>query len=341
MHPALLAETLPDQMVRCHICRWECRIAPGKTGVCRMYQNRGGGLFNLNYALVSSVATDPVEKKPLNHFYPGSQVFSLGGWGCNFHCTGCQNWQIACRDIVPPGQETEEILPARAVQMALDSGALGIAWTYNEPTVWFEYTLESAKLAKKHHLYTVYITNGYMTLPALDLLGPYLDAWRVDVKGFSDAYYRRLTKVNRWRGILETAQRAKHQWNMHVEVVTNIIPGLNDDDEQLGGIARWINDALGELTPWHVTRFYPQYQARDYPATPVSTIEHAMEIGKQAGLRFVYPGNLPGHAGENTRCYNCGRLVVQRQGYSTQVLGLNGSKCKYCGAELNFRPLNS
>jgi pyruvate formate lyase activating enzyme len=336
MHEALFFEALPGSLVSCGICRWECRIAPGKTGVCRMYQNQGGKLFNLNYAQVSSVATDPIEKKPLNHFFPGSRVFSLGGWGCNFHCSGCQNWQIACTGSVPLSQ-SQEIMPAAAVEMALAGGAQGIAWTYNEPSVWFEYTLDSARLAKENRLYTVYVTNGYMTVQALDALGPYLDAWRVDVKGFSDDYYRKMTKITHWRGILETAERAKHRWKMHLEVVTNIVPGLNDDDGQLKGIAGWIKDSLGELTPWHVTRFYPQYQALDYPATPISTLEHALAIGRQAGLKFIYAGNVPGHESENTRCYQCGKLVVQRQGYSTRVLGLNGSKCRYCGAELNFR----
>ncbi|MBN1190406.1 MAG: AmmeMemoRadiSam system radical SAM enzyme [Dehalococcoidales bacterium] len=335
MHEALCSETLPGSLVRCHICRWECKIAPGKTGVCRMYRNREGKLYNLNYALASSVAVDPIEKKPLNHFFPGSMVFSLGGWGCNFHCTGCQNWQIACTGSVPE-RESREISPALAVDTALAGGAKGIAWTYNEPGVWFEYTLDSARLAKQKQLYTVYVTNGYLTTQALDMIGPYLDAWRVDVKGFSDNYYRRLTKITHWRGILETAERAKHKWNMHLEVVTNIIPGLNDDDAQLKGIAGWIRDSLGELIPWHVTRFYPQYQALEYPATPLPTLEHALDIGRQAGLKFVYAGNVPGHDSENTRCYKCGRLVVQRQGYSTRVLGLNGSACKYCGAELNF-----
>ncbi len=336
MQEALFFESLPGSLVRCHICRWECRIAPGKSGVCRMYKNQGGKLFNLNYALVSSVAVDPIEKKPLNHFFPGSRVFSLGGWGCNFHCTGCQNWQIACTGSIPQHQ-SQEIQPAAAVEMALASGAQGIAWTYNEPTVWFEYTLDSARLAKEKGLYTVFVTNGYMTIQALDALGPYLDAWRVDIKGFSDDYYRRMTKITHWKGILETAERARHHWKMHLEVVTNIVPGLNDDDGQLKGIAGWIKDSLGELTPWHVTRFYPQYQALDYPATPISTLEHALDIGRQTGLKFVYAGNVPGHESESTRCYRCGKLVVQRQGYSTMAPGLNGSKCRYCSAELNFR----
>jgi pyruvate formate lyase activating enzyme len=337
MHEALLSEKLENSQVKCNICLWRCVISPQKAGVCRMYQNIGGTLFNMNYALASSVAVDPIEKKPLYHFYPGSMVFSLGSWGCNFHCQGCQNWQISCTDIAPPGRGSEEIFPPKAVELALQHVCQGIAWTYNEPTMWFEYTLGSAILAKQNHLYTVYVTNGYMTPEALDALGPYLDAWRVDVKGFTDKFYRNLARITHWEGILETAERAKKKWNMHIEVITNVIPAQNDDDDQLKGIATWIHDKLGELTPWHVTRFYPQYKETALPATPLATLEKALEIGKQAGLKFVYIGNVPGHDGENTRCYQCGRLVVQRQGYLAQTPGLNGSKCKYCGAELNFR----
>ena len=338
MHEALLAEKGPEGRVRCNICQWRCRISPGRAGVCKMYHNRGGTLFNLNYALASSVAVDPIEKKPLYHFYPGSQVFSLGSWGCNFHCQHCQNWEISCVDltrVIAAG--SREILPEKAVELAGRHDSRGIAWTYNEPTMWFEYTLNSAKLAKSNNLYTVYVTNGYMTPEALDTIGPYLDAWRVDVKGFSDHFYQDLARIKGWRGILEVAERARSKWNMHVEVVTNVIPTMNDDDKQLEGIAVWIRERLGELTPWHVTRFHPQHNLLDLPSTPVSTLERALEIGKRAGLKFVYIGNVPGHRNENTTCYSCGKLVVQRTGYHTEVVGLDKSRCRFCGAELNIR----
>ena len=185
------------------------------------------------------------------------------------------------------------------------------------------------------------MTNGYLTLEALDTIGPYLDAWRVDIKGFSDSFYRKLAKVSGWRGILEVTQRAKAKWNMHVEVVTNIIPTMNDDDQQLEGIANWIRDELGELTPWHVTRFYPYHHMIHLPPTPVSTLEHAYDIGQKAGLKFIYAGNVPGHQSENTICYSCGKLIVQRFGYQTKVVGLEDSRCKFCGAELNFRTLGA
>jgi len=336
MHEALLYDKMDSSKVRCNTCQWRCVINLEKSGVCRMYYNQGGILYNLNYGQVSSVAADPIEKKPLFHFYPGTDAYSLGSWGCNFHCGHCQNWEIACP---APGQvihDSREISPQKAVDEAKRAGCQGIAWTYNEPTMWFEYTLDSAKLAKQNGLYTVYVTNGYTSPEALDTIGPYLDAWRVDVKGFSDHFYRDLAKITHWRGILDVAKRAKEKWHMHIEVVTNVIPTMNDDDEQLEGIARWMKDNLGELTPWHVTRFYPHRFLMDIPPTPVTTLEHALEIGKKAGLRFVYIGNVAGHKGEDTICYNCGRLIVERLAYQTRLVGLAGSKCKYCGAELNF-----
>lgn len=339
MREAMHYEKLRGSTVRCHTCQWRCTIAPGRVGVCRMYQNRDGTLYSMNYALVSSMAADPIEKKPLFHFHPGTLVFSLGGWGCNFHCQDCQNWEISCVDLPEKGLSTREVLPKAVLELCRRYQCQGVAWTYNEPSIWFEYTFECAKLAKESGLYTVYVTNGHLTPEALDTIGPYLDAWRVDVKGFSDATYRRLAKVTRWRGILEVAERAKTKWNMHVEVVTNIVPTLNDDNEQLEGIAHWIRDRLGELTPWHVTRFHPHYHMAHLAPTPVSTLERAYQIGRKAGLKFVYVGNVPGHKSENTVCYSCGRVVVERFGFQTHVVGLDGSRCRYCGAELNFRML--
>jgi len=341
MHEAMLYEKLSDSRVRCNICQWRCSIGQDRFGVCKMYLNRDGVLYNMNYARASSVAVDPIEKKPLFHFFPGSLVFSLGGWGCNFHCQDCQNWEISCVDIPEPRHGSREIQPQEAIKLAQDHYCQGIAWTYNEPTVWFEYTLDSARLAKENNLYTVYVTNGYMTPEALDTIAPYLDAWRVDVKGFCDPFYRKLARISRWRGVLEVAKRAKDKWNMHVEVVTNIIPTMNDDDQQLEGIANWIRDELGELTPWHVTGFHPHHYMTHLPPTPISTLERAYNIGRKAGLKFVYVGNVTGHKSESTICYSCGNLVVNRFGYQTKVIGLEGSRCKFCGAELNFRTLGT
>jgi len=337
MHEAMLYEKLPGSRVQCHICQWHCTIGPGKSGVCRMYRNEGGILYNMNYGQASSIAADPIEKKPLFHFFPASLAFSIGGWGCNFHCQDCQNWEISCPETSEPWLGSREVQPEAAIELAKRYQCRGIAWTYNEPSVWFEYTLDSARLAKENNLYTAYVTNGYLSPEALDAIGPYLDAWRVDIKGFSDSLYRNLARIRHWQGILEVARRAKDKWGMHIEVVTNIIPTMNDDDAQLEGIARWIKDELGELTPWHVTRFHPQHHMMNLPPTPVATLEHACSIGQKAGLKFIYTGNVPGHKSENTFCYNCGKLIVRRFGYQTEVVGLDGSSCKFCGAELNFR----
>jgi len=337
MQEALLYEKLPHSRVQCHTCQWHCKIGVDRYGVCGVYQNRDGTLYNLNYAVVSSMAADPIEKKPLFHFYPGTLAFSLGTLGCNFHCKHCQNWEISMVDTRTVQRGCQEMQPEEAVEMAKRYQCQGIAWTYNEPGIWFEYTLDSAKLAKENNLYTVYVTNGYSTPEALDKIGPYLDAWRVDIKGFSDSLYRDIARVPNWRNILEVASRAKSKWNMHVEVVTNIIPTMNDDDQQLEGIAKWIHDELGELTPWHVTRFHPHYHMSHLPPTPIATLERACEIGQKAGLKFIYAGNVPGHRSESTVCYSCGELIVERYGYRTRIVGLDGSKCRYCGAELNFR----
>ncbi|OGO42991.1 MAG: AmmeMemoRadiSam system radical SAM enzyme [Chloroflexi bacterium RBG_16_58_8] len=337
MHEALLYEKLPDARVRCRTCQWRCRINPGKFGACGMYQNQDGALFNLNYARVSSIAVDPIEKKPLFHFHPGTQCLSLGTLGCNFQCQHCQNWEISTADSASLVNACRELYPKASITLAREYRCQGIAWTYNEPTIWFEHTLESAKLAKESGLYTVYVTNGYATPEALDTIGPYLDAWRVDIKGFSDEFYKTLAGVPRWREILEVTARAKNKWKMHVEVVTNIVPTLNDDDKQLEGIANWIKSELGELTPWHVTRFQPHHRLTHLPSTPLATIDRACEIGRRAGLKFIYAGNVPGHQSESTRCYACGQTAVNRLGYQTDVIGLQGTRCRHCGADLNFR----
>lgn len=334
MFEAVLYEKLSGSRVRCNVCQWRCVISPGKFGVCRMRQNRDGALYLLNYGEVSSAAADPIEKKPLFHFFPGSRAFSLGTWGCNFHCQHCQNWEISCAD---KALDSQKLSPEKTIELTKRYGCRGIAWTYNEPTVWFEYTLDSAKLAKKEGLYTVYVTNGYITPEAMDTIGPYLDCWRVDIKGFSDAFYQKLARISRWRGILDVAKRAQDKWGMHVEVVTNIIPTMNDDEEQLEGIAEWIRDELGELTPWHVTRFYPHHHLAHLPPTPIASLEKAYDIGKKVGLHFIYLGNVPGHRSENTLCYSCGNLVISRFGYDAEMVGVDGTKCKFCGAELNIR----
>lgn len=336
MKEAVLYDRLESDKVKCNVCPKRCVIAPEKRGQCGTRLNRDGTLYTLIYAKCCSVAADPIEKKPVFHFQPGSLVLSFGTLGCNLRCGHCQNWQIAHVDPDIDANGLTDIDPAEAIRLAKTYNCQGIAWTYNEPTIWLEYTLDTAKLCKENNLYTVYVTNGFTTFEALDMIGPYLDVYRVDVKGFTNDFYRKLCKVNDFSPILKSAERARKKWNMHVEVVTNIIPTYNDDNEQLEKIAQWIKTSLGENTPWHVTRFVPNFDLSQLPATSVTTLEKARQIGLSVGLHFVYIGNVPGHSGENTYCYKCKRPVISRSGYTIKEYEVSGGKCAFCGAPLNI-----
>jgi pyruvate formate lyase activating enzyme len=314
-----------------------CVIGPGKSGACRARLNRDGRLYLLIYDRVCSVAADPVEKKPLYHFFPGTTVLSLGSLGCNFACRHCQNWQIAHAD---PAEATRDLrdLPIRNLSvLAANNECQGVAWTYNEPTIWLEYILDGAQAAHEHGLYTVMVTNGYITADALSVLGPHIDAYRVDVKGFTDRQYRDLCKIPSLTPVLESAELAKAKHGCHVEIVTNVIPTFNDDDATLSGIARWIVERLGADTPWHVTRFMPHLEFAHLPPTPIATLEAAVKTGHDAGLEFVYLGNVPGHEGENTVCPNCKRLLVRRTGFAVEDVALRGTFCAMCGRNVNVR----
>lgn len=346
---ALLYTKAEEGRVRCRLCPRFCLIFPGKAGYCGVRQNIDGVLYTLIYGKASSVNVDPIEKKPLFHFHPGSKVLSLGTIGCNMRCIHCQNWQIS--HVIPvKGVDqgkvydvveeitTEYISPEQVVELASKYDCAGVAWTYNEPTIWFEYTLDCAKLLKQKGLYTVYVSNGYISEEALDMIGPYLDAFRVDVKGFTNDFYRKLAQVPNWETILTACERAKKKWNMHVEIVTLVIPTWNDDDRQLRSIADWIAGTLGEMTPWHVTRFVPYLELSNLPETPIETLERAQKIGYETGLKYVYIGNVYGHPGENTLCHNCKNLLIKRMGYEVENLGLGeNGKCRFCGADIGVR----
>ena len=337
LHEAMLYDRLEDGAVECRVCPRRCRIAPGKSGVCRARANRDGTLYAITYWRVCSVAADPIEKKPLYHFFPGTAVLSLGSVGCNFTCRHCQNWQIAHAD---PGEAARDLreLPIRNLPVLADhNDCRGVAWTYNEPTIWLEYILDGAQLAHEHGLYTVMVTNGYITEEALDILAPHIDAYRVDVKGFSDEQYQELCRIRDFSPVLAAAVRAQHEHGCHVEIVTNVIPAFNDDDDTLHGIASWIVAELGPATPWHVTRFMPHLEYAHLSATPIPTLERALRIGRAAGLRFVYLGNVPGHEGENTICPNCKRLLVRRTGEAVEDVALKGTLCAMCGENVNVR----
>lgn len=346
---AVLAESLGDGAMRCNICQWRCRIREGGVGHCRTIVNHAGTLYTTIYGVISSAAADPIEKKPVFHYKPGSRCFSVGTLGCNFRCVFCQNWQIAYTDAMSgEGRAcTFGFTPEKLVRAARESGCEGVAWTYNEPSIWLNYTLDCAKLCKAQGLYTAYVTNGYATPEGLDLIGPYLDIYRVDIKSMEDRFYRELIKIPSMSGILDVAVRAKSKWGMHVECVTNVIPGWNDGEENLRSTARWIRDALGDLTPWHITRFFPYGELSHIPPTPPETLHVAATMAKEEGLKFVYLGNVISdtrdatasqRTGENTYCPRCGNLAIERKGYRTRITGLNeAGRCSVDDEELNIR----
>jgi len=340
LREALLAEQLPCGEVRCHICQRECLIPQGGVGYCHTKINYEGTLYCTIYGVISSAAADPIEKKPVFHYKPGSMCYSVGTLGCNFRCVFCQNWEIAYADAVESEAGTcrTGVTPDRLVAQAKAQDCEGVAWTYNEPGIWLNYTLDGAKLCKSEGLYTVYVTNGYATPAHLDAIGPYLDVYRVDIKSMEDRFYRELAAVPSVQGILDVAVRAKAKWNMHVECVTNVIPGWNDSEDNLRKTATWISENLGPETPWHVTRFFPYAKLSNVPPTPPETLYAAHEIGKDCGLKFVYIGNMATETGENTYCPKCGSLAVKRSRYTTRTVGLNDhGRCAVDDEDLGIR----
>jgi pyruvate formate lyase activating enzyme len=320
----LLYEKLPRGKVRCHICQRRCTIGKNKRGWCLTRVNEDGVLYSLIYGQVSSLSINPIEKKPVFHFYPGSKWLSLGSWGCNFRCPGCQNWELAHWNGESP-ERGYYLSPEDQVAMALDRGCLGL-----------EYTLDTAKMAKERGLHTNYVTNGYITEEALGIISPYLDVYRVDIKGFSAETYQKTANLTDFEGILRATENAKHH-GMHVEVVTNVTPGFNDDDQQLIGITSWIKESLGADTPWHVTRFHPHPELSHLKPTSLSTLERARDIGLHMGLKYVYIGNVPGHEGENTYCHHCKALLIQRSVFDILENKIQAGRCANCGAEIPGR----
>jgi pyruvate formate lyase activating enzyme len=332
---SLLYEKLPGDRVKCNVCAVRCVIPAGDRGACRTRLNEDGTLRTLIYGRVSGVAADPVEKKPLFHVFPGSRILSMGTRGCNFRCPGCQNWEIS-HDSPEDGNLTP-LLPVDSVRLAEGQGCTGIGWTYNDPSIWLEHTLEAMVEARRRGLYTAYMTNGYATPEQMELVGPHLTAWRVDIKGFSRAAYKRITGLARFEPVLEMAELAAKTYGVHVECVTNVTPTMNDDEETARGIAGWIRDRLGPLTPWHITRFHPYLDLSHLPSTPIRTLERFADIGQEEGLKYVYLGNVPGHPLEDTRCHGCGRIVIRRSGYVVAECSLRAGACVSCGTRIPGR----
>lgn len=331
MKQALYFEKREDS-VQCFLCRHRCVIKDNKFGICGVRKNINGNLFSLNYAKAIAKHLDPIEKKPLFHFFPASTSYSIATVGCNFRCLYCQNYDISQmpkEDNIILG---EHYPPEEVVKDAIELRAKSIAYTYTEPTIFFEYAFDTSKLAKDKGLYNVFVTNGYTEDIPLTDIKPYLDAANVDLKGFREEFYKKVCGA-KLQGVLDTLKLYK-KLDIWIEVTTLVIPNYNDSSEELKDIASFIKNELSEDTPWHVTAFFPTYKLLDAPPTSVKTLRRAWEIGRNEGLFYVYTGNIPGEKGESTFCPKCNKIIIERSGFRVKQLNLNADKCGFCGEKI-------
>jgi len=329
MKEAMFYEKLDAGRVRCGLCRFHCLIEPGKRGHCLVRENREGVLYTLVYGRAVAEQIDPIEKKPLFHLLPGSRSYSVATVGCNFRCLHCQNYSISQPEPARVETSGSFLSPETIVERAVSAGCSSISYTYTEPTIFFEYAYETAQLARAAGLKNVLVTNGYITNEALGTIAPYLDAANIDLKGFTREFYRAVVGAS-LDEVLDCI-REYHRLGIWLEITTLIIPHRNDSEAELRGIAEFIANELGPQTPWHVSQFYPTFQLLDEPRTPVSTLRTARRIGQEAGLRYVYEGNVPGEGGENTVCHSCGSLLIRRYGYLIEKNLLDRGTCPGCG----------
>jgi pyruvate formate lyase activating enzyme len=329
--PASYWEPLPNGFVQCRLCPRTCVVAPGERGNCGVRENRGGTYYTLTYGNPCAIHVDPIEKKPFFHFLPGTTAYSIATAGCNLHCKFCQNWQIS--QSRPEELENYRLAPKDVIEAAIQSGSPSVAYTYSEPTIFFEYMLDCAKLAHERGLKNVYHSNGYINEAPLREICQYLDAANVDLKGFTDDYYRDMSGGS-LAPVLQSLKILKEE-GVHLEITTLVVPGRNDDPETLAAMCQWIHDNLGPEVPLHFSRFHPEHKLMNLAPTPVETLNRARKIALDAGLKYVYIGNVPGSEAENTSCPNCGRVIVKRVGYSVDLSGLVDGACKYCGAKID------
>jgi pyruvate formate lyase activating enzyme len=329
---ALLDEPYDDPLaprsVRCVACAHRCVLRPGRIGICGVRQNRGGWLYTLVYGQVVASKAEPIEKKPFYHFLPGSTAFSVATAGCNFHCAFCQNWAIsqAHREGVVP--ESRQITPDEVVEEAVAAGVRSVAYTYVEPTVFIEFAFDSMVRARAAGLRNVFVTNGYETPEAIELVAPYLDAANVDLKAANDRFYRRICGA-RWEPVRDAVVEMRRR-GIWLELTTLLIPGLNDNRRELRAMAEWIATAVGPETPWHLTRFQPAYRLSELRPTPAATLVKAAAIGREVGLRHVYVGNAPEADAATTSCSRCGEMLIARADYAVTEWRLVAGRCPRC-----------
>lgn len=333
MFEARFYEKLEEHKVQCHLCAHECKIDPGKRGLCHTRENQDGTLYTLVYGKVIAEHIDPIEKKPLFHFLPGTRSYSIATVGCNFMCLHCQNYDISQYPRIHGGRVIgDEREPEAIVAYALASHSASISYTYTEPTIFLEFAQDTARLARQQGLRNVFVSNGFMTEASATALAEFIDGDNIDLKSFKDDFYREVCKA-RLQPVLDTIVRLKKA-GVWIEVTTLVIPGHNDSEAELTDIAQFIK-SVGVGVPWHVSAFFPTFKMMDRPRTPVATLMKAREIGLKAGLRYVYTGNIPGDQGENTYCYACRELLIERLGYTIQRYNLKDGQCPKCQAPID------
>jgi pyruvate formate lyase activating enzyme len=331
MKEAMFYEKLDKNKVRCFLCAHHCLIKNGKRGICAVRENKDGTLYSLVYGKLIAMNIDPIEKKPLFHFQPGSTSFSIATIGCNFQCDHCQNFQISQYPRLHDNIVGEEATPESIVQAAQRNGCSNISYTYTEPTIFFEFAYDCARVAHEKGIKNVFVSNGYTSAEATRVIAPYLDGNNIDLKGDED-FYKNLVSAK--LGPVKETIRLMKELGVWVEVTTLIIPDYNDSEEQLRDIAEFIK-SVDVSIPWHVTQFYPTHKLIDKPRTPVKTLRRARDIGFQTGLKYVYEGNVPGEGGENTFCPKCKELLIERLGFSISYNKIKDGKCSRCGNQID------
>jgi pyruvate formate lyase activating enzyme len=334
IHEARYWEPEPDGRVRCTLCPRDCRLREGQAGFCFIRQNQGGRLITLGWGRSTGFAVDPVEKKPLNHYLPGSTVLSFGTAGCNLGCRFCQNWDISKAQLAE--RRSQEWDPARVVDLAVESGAPGIAFTYNDPVIWAEFAIDVAREARRRGLFTVLVTAGYVQERAREEIFAHMDATNVDLKAFTEGFYSKVT-LSHLAPVLETLEWLARKTQVWVEVTNLVIPGLNDAPEETRALADWMLEHMGAEVPLHFSAFHPDYKMLDRPPTPAATLTRARQIARAAGLRHVYTGNVHDPEGQSTFCPGCGEKVIERDWFAIRASRLRGSACAACGARIAGR----
>ncbi|MCM8797244.1 MAG: AmmeMemoRadiSam system radical SAM enzyme [Candidatus Omnitrophica bacterium] len=330
MKEGLYYDKLEDKIVQCHICPRNCVIPEGKRGFCGVRENRGGLLYAFSYGKLVAVHIDPIEKKPLFHFLPGSSAFSIATAGCNLRCKFCQNWEISQRK--PDEVDYSYLEPQDLIKKVKESGSYIIAYTYTEPTIFYEYMLDVARLAKKEGIRNIMHSCGYINEEPLRELAKYLDAANIDLKGFSEDYYVKISEAS-LGSVLKSLKILKEE-GVAVEITNLVLPGYNDDPQMIARMCLWIKDNLGPDTPLHFSRFFPMYKLLSLNPTPVDTLEMARKIALDCGLKYVYIGNVAGNPGENTYCPRCKKIVIRRSGYTVLEVNLEDGRCKFCGEKI-------